>query len=67
MQETKTVIVGARIPSGVKEYLTKKVNLSRVIQNFLFEYIENKEGKEVLAELCGDTKMYRDYKFYKET
>lgn len=63
--DADTTIIGARVPTGIKDYLEKNTNRSKLIQTFLFDYIEEKEGKDFLEELCGNTKMYRDYKFYK--
>lgn len=63
--ESDTSIIGARVPTKIKEYLQTNTNLSKLIQTFLFEYVEEKEGIEHLEKICGGTKMYRDYKFYK--
>lgn len=55
-------IIGVRIPTGLKNFLSKDYIISELCQQLLFGFIEERYGLEVLDELCQDSIIYKRWK-----
>lgn len=60
-----SVIVGARFPIAIRDYLQSKTSTSKILQSLIFDFIEKEDGIEKLEEICTGFKAYSEWKFSK--